>query len=79
MSAILGRICEVAVRYKIISYLYIGLANQHDRIWKGGTQSPPIQTAVYTEQFRKLQESGRYVIQVFGTKMATFINFLEEP
>ena len=36
MTAILQRICEVAIQYNFILYLYIGLANQHDRIFKGG-------------------------------------------
>ena len=36
MSAILQRIREVEVQNIFILYLYIGLANQHDRIWKGG-------------------------------------------
>ena len=34
----------------------------------GGTHSPLLKTAVDTEQFRKLQESEKYVIHVSGTK-----------
>jgi len=37
MSAILRRIREVEVQYRNILYLFIGLANQHDRKW----HSPP--------------------------------------
>ena len=37
-------------------------------IKEGGTQSPPLRTAVDTEQFGKLQESERYSIRVSGTK-----------
>ena len=36
MSAILRRICDVEVKNNFILYLYIGLANEQDRIWKGG-------------------------------------------
>ena len=43
--------------------------NQHDRIWKGGAQSPlPLQTAIATEQFRNVQDSERYAIHFSGTK-----------
>ena len=35
---------------------------------EGVTQSPPLQTAVDTEQFRNVQESERYSIHVSGTK-----------
>ena len=59
MSTILRRIRLVTVQYNFILYVYIGLANQHD---KGGeTQSTPLQTAIDTEQFRKLQESESQV------------------
>ena len=58
MRAILRRICEVAVRFNFIMYLYIGLANQHEEYLEGGD----------TEQFRNVQESERYVIHVSGTK-----------
>ena len=49
--------------------------NQLDKIWKreGGTQSPPLQTAVDTEKFRKLQESERYSIHVSGTKIVKLL------
>jgi len=44
--------------------------NQHDKIWKGGgVHSPPLQTAVDTGQFGKLQESERHGIPVSGTKI----------
>ena len=36
MSAILRWNREVAIQYNFILYLYIGLANQHDKIFKGG-------------------------------------------
>jgi len=36
---------------------------------EGVTQSPPLQTAVDTEQFRNVQESERYGIHVSGTKI----------
>ena len=35
---------------------------------EGVTQSPPLQTAVDTEQFRNIQESVRYGMHVSGTK-----------
>ena len=34
-----------------------------------GTQSPPLQSAVDTEQIRNLQDSERYAIHVSGTKI----------
>ena len=35
---------------------------------RGGAQSPLLQTAVDTEQFRNVQESERYGIHVSGIK-----------
>ena len=35
---------------------------------EGVTQSPPLLTAIDTEQFRNVQESERYGIHVSGTK-----------
>ena len=55
MSAILWRIREVEVQYRNILYLYIGLANQHDREY----ETPPLQTAVDTEQIRNAHDSER--------------------
>ena len=49
---------------------------------RGGAQSPPLQTAIDTEQFRKLQESERYVIHVSSTKKVncTFtLFFISKP
>ena len=38
----------------------------------GGPQSPPLQTAVDTEQIRNVQDSERYAIHVSGTKIKIY-------
>ena len=44
------------------------MANQHEN-GEGVTQSPPLQTAVDTEQLRNIQESERYGTHLSGTKI----------
>ena len=52
MSAILRMIRELGVKYKINMTEY---------------ETPPLQTAVDTEQIRNVQDSESYAIQVSGT------------
>ena len=61
MIAILWRIREVGVQYKI-------KMTENER--RGDTVSlpPPLQTAIDTEQFRNVQDSERYAIHVSGPK-----------
>ena len=52
MSAILRRIHEVEVQYRNILYLYIGW-----QINMTDYETPPLQTAIDTEQIRNVQDS----------------------
>ena len=54
MRAILRRIGEVGVQYKINMTEY---------------ETPPLQTAVDTEQIRNVQDSERYAIHISSTKI----------
>ena len=69
MSTILGRIREVEVQN--ILYCTYTLVWQINMIEyeRGGAQSPPLQTAVDTEQIRNVQDSERYAIHISGTKI----------
>ena len=66
MSAILQRIREVGVQYKI---------NMTEFERGGGHSLPPLQRAVNTEQLRNLQETERYIIHISCTKKLVHLRF----